>query len=90
VIPPWWALDAPHKFRASSAILSGHWQTALVPKRLRFVTAQLGRKPGAERSLRMLPDVSDLHGDGWIVLDERSWRTGNVGNPSEWESGLAS
>jgi hypothetical protein len=50
----------------------------------RFVYAKLGSKRGAERSLRMLPDLSDLVGDGWKVLAELRWRTGRMGNVSDW------
>ena len=34
--------------------------------------------------MRMLPDASDLVSEGWKRVDERSWRTGRTGTPSEW------
>ena len=38
--------------------------------------AKLGRKAGASRSLGYLPNVADLPGEGWRLLDESTWRTG--------------
>lgn len=53
-----------------------------MPSRLRFVMAQMGRKPGAGQSLSRLVDVEDLPGSGWRVIDKRTWRTG-VQTPDE-------
>jgi hypothetical protein len=51
-----------------------------------FVYAQLGRKPGAERSLSMLPSVSDLPGEGWSLADQQTWRTGRMGRKTDWSA----
>jgi hypothetical protein len=48
------------------------------------VYAKLGRKPGAGHSLSMLPQCSDLTGDGWNQMDEQTWRTGRMGRASDW------
>ena len=50
----------------------------------RYLYAKVGSKRGAERTFRILPEVSDLDGEGWKVLDEKRWRTGRMGNVSDW------
>jgi hypothetical protein len=55
-----------------------------VPTRIRFAIARLGTKAGKARSLNMLVGPSELPGEGWKVLDERTWRTGALGSASEW------
>jgi hypothetical protein len=32
----------------------------------------------------MLPDLADLAGDGWKVVDEQRWRTGRMGKVQDW------
>jgi hypothetical protein len=49
-----------------------------------FVYAKFGTKSGAPASLEMLPECSDLAGDGWTLLDEQTWRTGRMGKVSDW------
>lgn len=46
--------------------------------------AQLAPKPGAGRALERVVTVHDLPGDGWRVMDERTWRTGVSGPATEW------
>lgn len=46
--------------------------------------AQLAPKPGARRVLERVVTVHDLPGDGWRVMDERTWRTGVSGQATEW------
>jgi hypothetical protein len=53
-----------------------------VPRKLQFVAAQLGRKPGKGRVLSALLEISDLPGDRWTVKSQRTWRTGQTDNPS--------
>ena len=55
-----------------------------IPKRLQFALAQLGPKPNRERSLSTLLDVDELPGNGWEVLDERTWRAGSIGKSTPW------
>jgi len=52
--------------------------------RLRFVLAQVGRKPGAREQLASLLDVADLPGEGWREADSRTWRTGRQTPDQEW------
>jgi len=54
------------------------------PSRLRFVAAQIGPKPGKKRSLTMLLDLSELPGDDWKMLDQRTWRTGIATPIPDW------
>jgi hypothetical protein len=44
----------------------------------------LGPKPGADRSLKILPSTADMPGDGWRLLDERTFRTGRMGRATEY------
>jgi hypothetical protein len=53
-------------------------------KRLSFAAAQLVPKPGARQVLARVVTVDDLPGDGWSVIDERTWRTGVSGSATEW------
>jgi hypothetical protein len=32
----------------------------------------------------MLPECSDLTGDGWSLMDQQTWRTGRMGRASDW------
>jgi hypothetical protein len=69
-------------------------------QRLRFVKAQLGRKPGGGDLLRRLLSDDDLPGETWGMVDERTWRTGvtastpwgdrarEAGSVSAWRSFL--
>jgi hypothetical protein len=50
----------------------------------RLFYAKLGSKSGGKRSLRMLPEPSDLEGQGWELRDEQTWRTGRMGRVTEW------
>jgi hypothetical protein len=45
--------------------------------RVRWVLAQLGRKPGGSQALSQILDPADLPGRGWTVMDQRTWRTGS-------------
>jgi hypothetical protein len=56
----------------------------VVMRRVRFIAAQIGRKPGAGLALGRLLDSDDLPGDGWQQLDQRTWRTGQVENAAPW------
>jgi hypothetical protein len=51
---------------------------------LKFVTAQLGPKPNGSASKALLLDREDLPGEGWRVLDERTWRAGTIGPSTPW------
>lgn len=53
-------------------------------RRVRWVAASRGRKPGADESLRMLLSTDDLPGGGWKQLDQRTWRTGEADPDSDW------
>lgn len=53
-------------------------------RRIQFVTAQLGRKPGKHLALAHLLDAGDLPDDTWRVIDERTWRTGEIGPAAPW------
>jgi hypothetical protein len=55
-----------------------------MPSRLRYVLAQLGRKPGGAENLRLLVGIDDLPGTGWKVTDKRTWRTGTQGSDEPW------
>jgi hypothetical protein len=63
--------------------VAGTPKTSYVPN-FKFVYARLGLKPGKKQSLSLLPDVGDLPGDGWKVLDEQTWRTGHIGKATDW------
>lgn len=56
----------------------------MVLRRLGLVAAQLAPMPGARQALARVITASELPGDGWSVLDERTWRTGISGPPTEW------
>ena len=45
--------------------------------------AQLGHADAKKRSSDMVLEVAQLPGDRWIVLDQRSWRTGVSGIQTE-------
>jgi hypothetical protein len=68
------------------------WETLEVPEgmkpvyvpNVRFLYAMLGPKPGADRSLKMLPSIADMAGDGWRLLDQRTFRTGRLGRATEY------
>lgn len=53
-------------------------------QRLGLVAAQLAPRPGARQALGRVVTADDLPGDGWSVLDERTWRTGFSGPATEW------
>jgi hypothetical protein len=55
-----------------------------MPRRARWVLAQLGRKPGAEDVLAMLLTARDLPGGGWKQADQRTWRSGEADPDSAW------
>ena len=48
------------------------------------MTAQLGRKPGKGEALGRLLSESDLPGGPWVMLDQRTWRTGGTGSATAW------
>src|ERR1700734_3527330 len=50
----------------------------------KFLYAMLGPKPGADRSLKMLPSTADMPGERWRLLDERTFRTGRMGRVTEY------
>lgn len=49
--------------------------------RLRFVMAQLGRKPGGRDLLARLLSADDLPDGMWRRVDQRTWRTGVSATP---------
>jgi len=53
-------------------------------RRVQFVAAQLGRKPGKKQALARLLIGDDLPGGAWRVMDQRTWRTGKIGPPTPW------
>jgi len=53
-------------------------------RRAQFVAAQLGRKAGKREVLACLLGAADLPGGAWVVLDERTWRTGVAGPSTPW------
>ena len=53
-------------------------------RRLRWVKATLGSKPGAETVLAALLSRGDLPSGRWKQLDERTWRTGEAGPETPW------
>lgn len=48
------------------------------------MTAQLGRKAGKDEALARLLSAGDLPDGPWRVLDQRTWRTGEIGPPTAW------
>jgi hypothetical protein len=56
----------------------------MVIRRVQFVTAQLGRKPGKGEALAMVLRESDLSDGPWRVADQRTWRTGEIGPATPW------
>jgi hypothetical protein len=56
----------------------------MVLRRLGFIAAQLAPRPGARQALARVVTADDLPGDGWRVLDERTWRTGMSGPATGW------
>jgi hypothetical protein len=56
----------------------------MVLRRLGFVAAQLASRPGARQALARVLSAGDLPGDGWSVIDERTWRTGIAGPATGW------
>lgn len=55
-----------------------------VLRRLRWVKATLGSKPGSRAVLDTLLAADDLPGGGWEQRDERTWRTGEAGPETSW------
>lgn len=53
-------------------------------RRARWVAAGLGRKPGKDLSLALLPSEAELPGGSWRRIDERTWRTGEADRGAEW------
>jgi hypothetical protein len=53
-------------------------------RRIQFMTAQLGRKSGQGDVLARLLSEGDLPDGPWRVLDQRTWRTGEVGPATAW------
>jgi hypothetical protein len=56
----------------------------MVPRRVQFMTAQLGRKAGKGEALARLLSGNDLPDGPWRTADERTWRTGEIGSPTPW------
>jgi hypothetical protein len=56
----------------------------VVSKRLRFVVAQLGYKPGARARLSRCLDAADLPFGPWHRIDQRSYRTGYANRGEPW------
>ncbi len=48
------------------------------------MTAQLGRKAGKGEALARLLSGSELPDGPWRVMDQRTWRTGEVGPATAW------
>jgi hypothetical protein len=48
-----------------------------------YLLAQIGPKAARRESLSMLLEPLQLPGNGWTLLDQRSWRTGYTSKPSE-------
>lgn len=53
-------------------------------RRLRWVTAQLMRKPGGREALARLLSAEVMPSGGWQVLDERTWLTGVTDPTMPW------
>ena len=56
----------------------------MVLRRLQFVIAQLGRKPGKGEALARLLTGNDLPDGPWRVMDQRTWRTGEARPATAW------
>jgi hypothetical protein len=54
-----------------------------ITRRLRWGIAQIGAKPVGADMARLLA-ADSLPGNGWKVLDERSWKTGASGGNEPW------
>ncbi len=55
-----------------------------LPRRMKFAVAQIGPKPNGSASKALLLDCEDLPGEGWRVLNERTWRAGTIGPSTPW------
>jgi hypothetical protein len=56
----------------------------MISPRVQFVRAQLGRKVGKGDALARLLSGNDLPDGPWRVLDQRTWRTGEIGRATAW------
>lgn len=65
----------------SSGLLS--WTSSIRRSRLAYGFAQWGSKSKRDYTRSMLIELSDLPGEGWMLLGERVWRTGIFGLPSD-------
>lgn len=52
------------------------YRSVVVIRRLRFMWAQIGHKPGGARLQARLLSGDDLPGGHWRQIDQRTWRTG--------------
>jgi hypothetical protein len=66
------------------AQIVGSESVCLVLRRVQFVMAQLGRKAGKGEALGRLLSGNDLPDGPWRVMDQRTWRTGEVGPATVW------
>lgn len=48
-----------------------------------YVFAQFGKRSERKRSLSILMNQAELPGQGWRVVDERTWRSGSIGPRSD-------
>ena len=55
-----------------------------VNSHLRLVLHQLGPKPGSKQNLQMLVTEAEIPGEGWTVIDQRTWRTGVTTPSAAW------
>lgn len=56
----------------------------MVLRRVQFVKAQLGHKAGKGEALARVLSESDMPEGPWRVLDQRTWRTGEIGPATAW------
>ena len=68
----------------SLAVKSACHTVVMVLRRVQFVAAQLGRKAGKREALARLLSGSDLPDGPWRVMDQRTWRTGEIGPATAW------
>ena len=52
--------------------------------RFRWALAQVGRKTGGAEALAQMLEPQDLPGQGWTIIDQRTWRTGSDAT-TDWQ-----
>ncbi len=65
------------------AIGEDQWQSGPVAS-WHLTFAEFGIKRGAKRSMKLLPEVLDLPGEGWQQLSQRTWYTGRLRSDAPW------